>query len=610
MVIFMNKNMKSSPKTAASSTRSLPLEKRALLGKNKKRRLALSILCGLSMPLLLFAGALELFASNKAEFDFALRDFLPHLLLILLGMSAVLFLSMFFWKRKVFDGVFAFFFSVTLAGFLQATFLNIGVSALSGDGFGAVANTGWLVGNTLIWIAVVAGCMTAVFLISRKVRDTVYAVVVVLLVVVLGTQTVNVVTTLLTTDVTEVPVNPNEDSRYVLTEKGMFEISSKDNVVVFVLDRFDRNYAEYTLEHYPETFDFLDGFTYYEDNLSLHMRTWPASVSMLTGMDIDFDKENAATFTQRAYRTSPFLKALKDNGYSIKIYVDDFYSYRDAAVFDGVADNVQQAVSSEYKIDRPWTLTGRMLSMSLFRCSPIVAKSAFDLSSSSFKGFVVYDIAEAKYVPDDAYHYQKLKENGVTVQDKDKNFMYIHTGGCHPPYYIDENGEPREGKWSDNDENASRAMRGNFLMIAEYIKGMKEAGVYEDATIIITGDHASPVGLTPEVYGDNRLPTEPRLTALFVKRAGESGTPMKKVDTPVSQSNFIPSMIESAGIQTNVDFGDPYWADNLPDTRLYNHIITHSVEDSDIVQYEVRGDGRSFGHWFKVSSFPIGALYE
>lgn len=588
---------------------SVPLQKRALLGKNWKRRLTLSLLCSLTAPLLLFAGVFEIFAANKDQFDFALGDFLPPMILMCVGLSALLFVATFFWKRRVYDGVFAFVFSLTLAGFLQGTFLNIGVDSLMGDGFGSGVNVGWMMGNTLIWLAVIAGCVAGVFLISRKVRDTVYTVVVIALVMMLGTQGVNILVTGLTTDVTAPPQNPDEEVHYILTQKDIYEVSSKDNVVVFVIDRFDRNYAEYAMKTYPEAFEFLDGFTYYEDYLSLHMRTWPASPTMVTGLDMDFNKETVEQYTERAYRTSPFLNALKQNDYQVKIYVDDYYCYRDAAVFDGVADNLYKT-NAEYVVNDPMTLSKRLLNMSLYRVSPMIAKSAFDLSSDSFEGFVEYVAPEDKYVLKDAYLYDKIMEEGVSVQSKDNNFAYIHLAGCHPPYAIDEKGDALTEKWKDNDESASRALRGDLLIIEEYIKGLKAADAYEDATIIIVGDHPSPVGLTPEVYGDNRLPTEPRLTGLFVKRAGESGTPMKKSDAPVAQCNLIPSIIESAGIKTDIDFGEPYWSEDLAEIRVYNHIINHSGKSCDVVRYEVRGDGRNFANWHKTEPVYIGDLYE
>ena len=589
-------------------TQPRPLEKRALLGKNRKRRLVLSLLLSLTLPLLIFAGVIEIFATNKAEFDFALVDFLPYLLLICFLGATVNFLALFFWKRKVYDGIFAFEFALVLASFLQGTFLNFGIDSLMGDGFGTGVNAGWLVGNTLIWLGLLAGCMVAVFAISRRVRDTVYGVVVILLVIMLGTQGVNLAVTALTTDLTAPPVG-TADNPYVLTEKDLYQISTKDNVVVFVIDRFDRNYVEYVFETYPETFADLDGFTYYEDNLSLHMRTWPASPSLVTGLDIDFITEDAEAYTKRAYGTSPFLQAMKDNDYRVKIYVDNYYCYRDASVFAGVADNACQANAS-YTVKDPLTLTGRLIQMAGYRLAPIATKSAFNLSSSSFTGFVTYHALDDRYTPNDAILYQKLQDEGFSTQSKDNNFTYLHLSGCHPPYYIDENGNPRQETWADNNENASRAMRGDFLIIKAYIQALKEAGAYEDATIIITGDHPSPCGVDPEIYGDNRLPTEPRLTALFVKRAGEQGTPLQKSDAPVAQCNFIPSVIASANIKTDIDFGEPYWSENLADVRVYHHIINRPNKNYDVVSYEVKGDGRDFANWHKGDAVAIGDLYE
>jgi len=584
-------------------------KKKALLGKNKKRRLVLSLLCGLALPLVLLSDVIGVFPSLKEEINFALGDFLPQLALICLGLFALLFVAMFFWKRRVFDGVFAFVFGVTLASFLQVTFLNMGVKGLPGDGMGSAIHPLWAVGNALIWVAVIVGGMVGVFLISRKVRDTVYTVVVLVLVMILGTQVVNAGVTLLTTDVAAPVTQSDESSKYILTEEGIFEISKKENVVVFVLDRFDRNYAEYMFKTYPETFDFLDGFTYYQDNLSLHMRTWPASPSMITGLDIDFNNENAKEYAQRAYTSSEFLKAMRENDYSVKLYIDEYYSYRDAAAFDGVADNVFKT-NSAYTINDPMTLAKRFLTMAVYRCAPVATKSMFDLSTNSFSGFVEYALPADKYVSNDAALYEKISTEGVTTQKKDNNFTWIHMGGSHPPYSIDENGDPRTETWKDNDENASRALRGDFLIIKKYIQALKDAGRYEDATIIITGDHPSPCGVEPERYGDNRLPTEPRLTALFVKRSGHAGTPLAKSDAPVAQCNLIPSVIASAGIKTDIDFGQPYWSENLPETRIYRHALNGKNDrDVTIVTHQITGDGRDFDNWEIIDRLYIGDLY-
>lgn len=589
-----------SPKAPASVEKKavVPQKKPSvLLGVNLKQRLILSLLYGFAVPFTLFAGVFEIFASNRAEFDFAFGDFFPLLLLICLGLSAILTLALVFFKGKVFDVIFAFFFGILLAGVVQSMFLNIGADSLMGDGVGAGQSVGWAIGNALIWLTLVAGCILCVCLV-RKGGDMVYTGAVILMVVMIGMQIPSMVITGLNGEVTAPPAE--EEGHYVLTEKDIYQVSSKKNVVVFVLDRFDRTFAEHVMANDPAFFEDLDGFTYYEDNVSLYMRTFPASPSMLTGIENDFSM-NAADYLAYAYTNSPFLKTLKENNYKVNIYVDDYYCYRDASVFAGVADNVYRT-NSEYTITQPWTLTSRLVAMSAYRYAPIAAKSLFNLSSGSFSGFVEYLVPEKQYEPKDAALYEKIMNEGVTVQDEQDNFTYIHLAGCHPPYYIDEDGSDPGTGWREDIDWAGRAMKGCFLIIKEYIEGLKAAGAYEDATIIITGDHPNP-------DGDYRLPTEPRLTALFVKRAGEAGTPFAKLSTPVAQANLIPSLVLSAGLETDIDFGKPYWAEDLPTERTYRHTLNHSAKECDIVEYRITGDGRDFSNWEKISQTPIGDLY-
>ena len=48
---------------------------------------------------------------------------------------------------------------------------------------------------------------------------------------------------------------------YILTDEGMFEVSSKGNVIVIVLDRFDVYYYGELVKTDADFFTPLDGFT-------------------------------------------------------------------------------------------------------------------------------------------------------------------------------------------------------------------------------------------------------------------------------------------------------------------------------------------------------------
>lgn len=88
-------------------------------------------------------------------------------------------------------------------------------------------------------------------------------------------------------------------------------------------------------------------------------------------------------------------------------------------------------------------------------------------------------------------------------------------------------------------------------IIRRYLDEMKRLGVYDDATVVITGDH-------PWAVDDHVEPTQPRLTALFVKEAGAAEKPLRVSTAQVSQENLIPTLVKSAGLRTDRDFGTAY----------------------------------------------------
>ena len=135
---------------------------------------------------------------------------------------------------------------------------------------------------------------------------------------------------------------------------------------------------------------------------------------------------------------------------------------------------------------------------------------------------------------------------------------------------------------------------------------MKTLGIYENSTIIITGDHSSLISDTEEYTDEN-------LTALLVKEKGDSGTPLKVSSAPVSQDNFLPAIIKSAGIATNHDYGVPY--SDVPEDskapRYHYFQVQTGIRKQDVnVTYEITGDGRDFSNWKITNREIIGDVYK
>ncbi len=560
-----------------------------------KKRLPTAILCALAPAVTLFTGIFELYAGNREELEFAFADVLGSVLLTCLAVAAVLLAILLPLRGKAFRVASTVVAWLSLMFFLQGTFLNVGVNSLAADGVGMKVHPAWEIGNAVLWLATLGGVLWLVLRLKKKeAREWLKLGVRLALILVIGAQMIPFAVTSLTTDVFA-PKSDLARGRHILTEKGMYEVSSEDNILIFVLDSFDADYVSDVTAEDPDFFEPLDGFTYYQDNMSWYTRTFPAAASMITGIKNDFSTD-AATYFDKAYGSSVFLDDLRRNDYRINLYIDDYYAYRDAAALEGVVENVS-VVEGGYTVENKGKLLLHLVGVATYRYMPIPVKRVFDLSTESFKGFVKYNGAEhPAYVSDDAVYFERLQENGLTVTSGQNQYMFIHMEGCHTPYRLDEFGKPAALS------TAEATTKGCMRMIYAYMDELKRLGLYENATIVITGDH-------PGRFKDYENVPHPTLTALFFKPKGSADVPLALSDAPVGQDLLIPSLVASAGLDTATSYGDTYWNAAL-EKRSYYFLKNTGTTDYRVVEYEVWGDGRNFENWEIIRETDVGFLYE
>lgn len=602
-----------------------------------KKRLPMAILGGAALPFTLFVGVFEMYAGNYEEFRFSFSDFAPLLILLCVGATLLLGGILFALRGRVFDVAVAVVTSVAFMASVQNMFLNVGIGSLAGDGLGMTIHPAWMVGNLLIWLAVIAGAVLAVLLVKK--RKILRLCITVILVVLMGMQLPSLITLSLTTDVyqpkdqtvdaSEVPTEvdtqeasgeategqtqggeavapaPETETQAsvadagpkVLTTKNLYTVGSEKNIFVFVVDRFDVRYVDEIKESHPDYFEAWEDFVYYEDNITAYSRTYPAIGSMLSGKVNDFEKGvGAADYFYDAYQNSPLLNGLKEKDFSINLYTDDYYAYRDASEFEGLADNISGY--TDYTVENKGGLCMELIALSAYRYSPVIAKPAFNVSTDSFEKFVSYDTEYPMYELNDIEVYAGLKEGGLTVGRHENHFSFIHLWGIHPPYRIGADG----GK--NTDGTSLSATLGCLEIVRLYISELKELGLYDNATIIITGDHPDPIS-------DDVPPDIPRLTALFVKQAGESGRPFSESDAQVGQlNNFIPSILSEAGVSTE---GECYWEvpENENRLRYYHFPVNPTATRGEywVARFAVRGNGRDFANWSYDGDYSMNGFY-
>ena len=555
-------------------------------------KIAPALLSALALALTLFVfGPFELYANNMEEFSFGLWDFYGAFLQIAAVIVAGLFLLLIFLPKRAFDVACTVISAISLMLYVQGTFLTLGMKSIEGDGVGdgALAE-GKIITNAIIWIIIIGAAIAASVIFSKKYSGGIRTAIIFAMVVTLGMQTVSFITVSLTTEGVYERRDHSIERVEVLTHKGLDTVASDSNVIYFVVDRFSTSYFDSAAESCPEIFDELDGFTYYNDAVSLYPRTYPAITYLLSGVEYDFEMSRPDYF-QHAWNNSEFLDTLEQAGYSINVYTDSYYAYESKEPGD-LPDYISnrsgdtQIVVSDYE-----GLERDMRRLSLYRYLPFACRDMIgSISTDDFSKHVsLVSDDSAAYTTDMKEVYDYMTSHPLKV-DGEKNFSFIHIQGVHLPNKYDRDFNPatEDNKWSDVD-----GMIQSFKIINLYIEQLKALGLYEDATIIITGDHTS-------IGSDTKDPYYAHLTALMVKPSGVGDGELEISTAPVMQEDLHATVFASEGIDADLGYGRSIFDIAEGEARERRYYFQRMIlEDGtiELVNYKIVGSAADFKNW-------------
>lgn len=546
------------------------------------RRLGLSALVAgvLALTLWLF-GTLEVFAGNPQEFAFPFTALLPGLLLLALAVSLLSSLLLALVPGRVFDGLLSLLLGLLLAAYAQAAFMNGSLGQLTGD---AVAWEGMgreMLVNSLLWLVIL--CLPLlVRLIHKKTWNYLVRWLPALLLVI---QLISGLVLLV-----REPALVKSASQSYLSTEGIYQLASEDNILVIILDRLDNRYVEAALAESPDFLDPLDGFTRFTNNSSLYSQTFPSVTEMLTGYGFLFD-EDSNDYMKRAWTQSDFLPGLIQEGYTSRLYLPSNQAYRKAEDLQSLAQNLSQG-----KISVDKEAVEAFSRLTFYRHGPLSMKPFFWTSSDRFDKLVTSQDSPPPYQIDDIGFYQGLKASGLSLSEDKKAFTFLHLQGPHAPYNMNEFGEEVEAGQS----SSLIQTKGSFHILYDYLDQMKALGLYQDATIIVTGDHGAR-------SSDTRLPDAAMATALFVKPAGQAGSPLAYQDAPVSSDNFQATIYQAAGLDASA-YGPSYFEVSPYDfvVRLvYHRLYASDNAPSRLLTYQIVGDANDFDDWILVDEKEI-----
>ena len=389
----------------------------------------------------------------------------------------------------------------------------------------------------------------------------------------------------------------------VLSYDEAMKLSDNENIVVFLTDRLDSLWLDESIEEYPETKEILDGFTFYQNNVSTYTNTFPAVAELLTGNK--YEGQLNSEYLTKAWHSENIMNTFYENDYRINLLLDSlttYNSYNDIKEFT----STYTTVTSGYKINY---LGGRgivstITCFSLMKLGPYALKELIaDQFGPNFSNDFFEILDKKDYYADtaisgssDINFYNYLKNHGLNTESDRKTFNFIHLNFAHNvSYELSELGDKFDPKNMGAD--VSSTIRGGFEILNEYFEQMKELGIYDSSTIIILGDHGHPPYATEA--GEDRL-DDVIVTALLIKEANAEHAPLKiDKDTELSNSFFCASILDYAGIDHS-QYGCSYSDvinENLHMPRTLN-VYNFRVSQPELVcKYNITGDARDFNNW-------------
>ena len=568
----------------------------------KKPSLAI-FFCNLFLLLTtLFFSPLEVVARNAGEFFFPLSNvWWPQLLVCLAG-ALLLTLLMLLLPARAGLTVAAAMLGLGLAAYVQILFLNGLIPSMTGKAIDISSSEKIL--NLVLWIVITLLAVVLVFLFSKKFRKNTELALCAVAGALIVMQLAGFVSSALTMDTKTTKDRQN----HVLSARGQFDLGSESNVVVFVMDTADGAWAREMLDRWPDLKDTLSGWTWYPNATSRYNRTYPALTYMLTGQTCHFDRP-VPTYVDEAFTNgAAFLKNLSDAGVDTRILTPD-----PDLVSDQADPYIANAVNYDYadfgNLYLP-RLEKVLLRIAVYKSAPYLFKNygLYDMNYVNTASFKIHNDPETKYGNYDYEFYAKLKSNGLTVSDTNKKaFRFYHTAGTHIGVFWGEDLVPDPNRVGTGDYPA--ALRGCFKNVEEYIARLKDLGLYDQTTIIVTADHGSNFGVP---YGQPLERTTTATPIMMVKYAGSDLTqPLQENKAPVSQDELF-STVEQAlsaapsGLGSGKTFKD--FTEGEARDRFYDFIAYHDHLAGEIAvrEYLIDGDAEDIanyhltGNWWDV----------
>lgn len=571
-------------------------------GWRRRLGIALAVCLFASMTLLVLA-PLEIVAASAGSLVFSVRDVAVLVIGVGVVAAAVAALILSSLRGRPFGLVVLLLFALALGAYVQALFLNAGLPPADGNNVDWASFMPITVVSAIVWIALLVLVM-GVGHVQPKRMVGVATVMSCALAIVQGVGAAS----LLVSPQDAVQAENDGLHAHVAaagspapTEDGLFEVSEHGNIVVFVLDTFDTAQLQRLVADDSGLLDEFTGFTWFDNASGSMIPTRYAIPCMLTG-EVPRAGELFSTYLSERYLRSSFLSDLHECGYSIGLYSDslnlEYLSGSDAADIAALTVNLHAASTSNMDAVGTWLA---LMKCALYRDVPWLFKPSFWFYTDEINAAMVAynpegDPAETMYLMDDPQYYERLQRFGLTVADRDGEnaFRFIHLIGPHGPYNMDEKARD---VGLDNSNIDAQAI-GSLHIVDDYLARLKELGIYDDATIIVTADH----GTWFSTFDPLEVPSVPIMLVKPAQTHDDAAQPVAVSHAAVGHFDMQATIIAAAGGDAGA-YGPTMFAVDGSDAaraRDYYATTNDGAHDREIVEYTIAGNALDAASWHET----------
>ena len=309
------------------------------------------------------------------------------------------------------------------------------------------------------------------------------------------------------------------------------------------------------------------------------------------------DELTIGEYFEEAWAQQTLADVLKENGYTVNLLIDKTSTYGSFDQLQNQADNIRTA--DGIKPVHSATLK-YMRDLSFSRLVPYILKDFFLLDVHPAFGNELFEFvynpqgsAQQPVVgpQSDLDFYRFIRENQMTKSSDIKVFNFVHLNSAHPSnrlrYDAGADSIVVEDVFAARDPIVSK--RANFEILNVYFQQMREIGVYDNATIIVLGDH----GRFFDIKEENPAVT----TGLLIKPPSVEGRLERNTHSELSHVNFSASILEAAGI-SHISMGFSYFDiihGGFPQTRYFTDVDSDWSAMGDV--YEITGNAGDFANW-------------